>query len=436
MRYLLLHQNIDMRILLLGSGGREHAFALKISQSPKVESLLIAQGNGGTEALGTNINISPTDFEAVKNCVIQNSINCLVVGPETPLVNGIVDYFEADETLKNVTVIGPNKLAATLEGSKDFSKQFMQKYNIPTAAYKTFTKDELNEAKQYLKEQKLPIVLKADGLAAGKGVLICKSLNEAEKELEEMLNGKFGEAGAQVVIEEFLDGIEFSAFAISDGKNYQILPTAKDYKRIGEGDTGLNTGGMGSVSPAPFVDETLMQKTINQVIAPTFNGLAMENINYIGFLFIGLMVVNGEPYVIEYNCRMGDPETQSVFSLMENDFIDLFEAIKNKQLDKVEIIAKNASAATVVLASGGYPESYQKGKLINGLEDVIGSTIFHAGTKKDGDNLLTSGGRVMAITTVAPTLKHAVEQSMRNAQMVDFEGKYFRRDIGQDVLHL
>jgi len=421
-----------MNILLIGSGGREHALSWKIAQSPHCEKLFIALGNAGTSQHGENIKINPTDFEAIKKFVIENQIEMVVVGPEDPLVEGIHDYFLSDKYLKSIPVIGPKKDGAQLEGSKEFAKRFMQKNNIPTAAYQSFTIETLKEGLAYLDKQKTPIVLKADGLAAGKGVIISNDINEAKKEFTEMLAGaKFGKASTKVVIEEFLEGIELSVFVLSDGTNYKILPSAKDYKRIGDGDTGLNTGGMGAVSPVPFADEIFLNKVEVQIIKPTIKGLKEEGINYKGFIFIGLMNVNGNPLVIEYNVRMGDPETEVVIPRIESDIVDLFMGVANGTLNEKTLEIDQRTAVTVMLVSGGYPGDYKKGFLITGFDKVQNSLVFHAGTtfsegKKD---IITSGGRVIAITSFGKDIKEAAEQSYKNAALIDFSGKYYRKDI-------
>lgn len=424
----------NKRILLLGGGGREHAFALKLSRSPRCEQLFIAPGNAGTSDCGQNVALNPLDFPAVENFVLDQHINMVVVGPEEPLVRGIWDYFQGKESLKNIAVIGPSKAGAMLEGSKAWSKKFMQRHQIPTAAYREFTGETLEEGLLYLKNHALPIVLKADGLAAGKGVLICESHAEAAQEFREMLGGKFGSSGHRVVVEAFLSGIEFSVFVLTDGKNYRILPEAKDYKRIGEGDTGLNTGGMGAVSPVPFVDETMWQKVADRIIRPTVEGLRKEKIAYKGFIFIGLIKVNDEPYVIEYNCRMGDPETEVVLPRLKNDLITLLDNCARGTLGRVKIRTDRRTAATIVLVSGGYPGDYEKGKIITGLEKVKGSTVFHAGSTRNANGaLLTSGGRVIAITSFGKDIAAAVRKSKRNAKVIAYEGKNYRRDIGKDL---
>ena len=424
------------KILLLGSGGREHAIAYKIAQSKHCSQLFIAPGNAGTASCGTNVNLKNDDFQEIKNFVVENAITMVVVGPEAPLVAGIVDFFKNDEKLKNVAIIGPSKLGATLEGTKDFAKNFMQRHGIPTARYATFGKDTINEAFAFLETLKPPYVLKADGLAAGKGVLIISNLDEAKHELTEMLqNAKFGDASAKVVIEEFLSGIELSVFVLTDGKNYKILPSAKDYKRIGEGDTGLNTGGMGSISPVPFANETFMQKVENQIVVPTIEGLQQENIDYKGFIFVGLMNVNGNPYVIEYNVRMGDPETESVFPRIESDVVELFEHTFAGTLNETSLQINPQTAACVMMVAGGYPETYHKGDVISGVENVSESLVFHAGTKLNTENqLITNGGRVICVTSFADTLPEALAKSFRSVEKIQWNGKYFRKDIGQDLL--
>ena len=424
-----------MNILLLGSGGRESAFAWKLSQSPKCERLFIAPGNAGTGIYGQNVNISVNDFEAVKNLVHKNSITLVLVGPEEPLVNGIHDFFLADESLKNIPVIGPQKQAAQLEGSKDFSKNFMFKNSIPTAASKTFTLETLEEGRAYLATHGLPIVLKADGLAAGKGVLICTSWEEAQHEFTSMLrDAKFGAASAKVVVEQFLQGIELSVFVLTDGKNYKILPEAKDYKRISEGDIGLNTGGMGSVSPVPFADAAFMAKVKERIVIPTIEGLKRENIPYKGFIFIGLMNCGGEPYVIEYNCRMGDPETESVLPRIENDLVEILQAVAEERLDEINLKISDQVAATVMCVAAGYPGDYVKDKTITGIENVRGSFVFHAGTKLENEEIKTAGGRVLAITSLQNTLFEAVQQATLDAARIYWDGRVFRKDIGFDLL--
>lgn len=424
-----------MNILLLGSGGRESAFAWKIAQSNKCSKLFIAPGNAGTGQYGTNIDVKVNDFEGIKRVVLANSINMVLVGPEEPLVKGIHDFFLADEQLRNVPVIGPQREGAQLEGSKDFSKQFMVRHNIPAAASRTFTRDTMQEGFDYLPTIGLPIVLKADGLAAGKGVLICLSVQEAQQELIEMLTeAKFGEASSKVVVEQFLQGIELSVFVLSDGNNYKVLPSAKDYKRIGEGDTGLNTGGMGSVSPVPFASEEFLQKVEERVIIPTIEGLKQEGIPYKGFIFIGLMNCGGDPYMIEYNCRMGDPETESVMMRLESDLVDLLQGVAEGNLDERELKISDKVAATVVMVAGGYPGEYLKNKTITGIENVRGSQVFHAGTYMDGDDIKTSGGRVLAITSLQDNMFNALQQATADASRIYYDGMYFRKDIGFDLL--
>ncbi len=422
-----------MRILLLGSGGREHAFAWKLQQSPQCEALFIAPGNAGTELHGTNVNISPNDFPAVKKLVLEEAIDLVIVGPEEPLVRGIVDFFQADDALKTVLIVGPSGEAAMLEGSKAFAKEFMREFVIPTAAYKEFKAADLQDGLAYIESQTPPIVLKADGLAAGKGVVILEDIEAAKKEFQDMLAGKFGAASETVVIEQFLKGIEFSVFVVTDGKDYKVLPVAKDYKRIGEGDTGLNTGGMGSVSPVSFVDDAMMQKVENRIIKPTIKGIQERGMNYKGFVFLGLIVVNDDPYVIEYNCRMGDPETQSVFARFDSDLVELCKATAEGRLKEVEIKTDERAAASIILVSGGYPGSYEKGKAIAGLEKVQNSLVFHAGTKKADSEVVTNGGRVLAITAYGTHFKDALKIALADAEQVKFDGKYNRSDIGFDL---
>lgn len=423
-----------MNVLVLGSGGREHALSWKIAQSSLCEKIFIAPGNAGTAQIGKNVNISVTDFESLKTFVIDNEIDMLVVGPEDPLVKGIYDFFKNDEVLSEVCVIGPSQEAAQLEGSKEYSKQFMQRHNIPTAAYDSFTKDCLNYGYDFLETLNPPYVLKADGLAAGKGVLIIDDLEEAKRELKAMLaDAKFGAASSKVVIEEYLDGIELSVFVLTDGTNYKILPSAKDYKRIGEGDTGLNTGGMGAISPVPFADKFFIERVEDRIIKPTIKGLQEEEIEYKGFIFIGLMNVNGDPKVIEYNVRMGDPESEVVIPLIKSDLLNLFKGISNGTFGEQDFYVDEDVATTVMLVSGGYPNSYEKGKCINGIEEVENSILFHAGTRKEEDKLITNGGRVMAITSFGRTIEEALRKSFDNAEKVKFEGKYYRKDIGFDL---
>lgn len=423
-----------MNILLLGSGGRESTFAWKISQSEKCSKLIIAPGNGGTAAYGKNVNINPNDFDAVKNLALKEEIDLVVVGPEEPLVNGIHDFFTEDEALAHIPVIGPKKEGAILEGSKDFSKQFMARHGIPTASSRSFTKDTLAEGLHYLQSHPLPVVLKADGLAAGKGVLIINNTTEAQEELKLMLSGKFGDAGTTVVIEEFLSGIELSVFILTDGENYIILPEAKDYKRIGQGDTGLNTGGMGSVSPVPFASKAFLDEVEHSIILPTVNGLKKDKIDYTGFIFFGLIKVGEKPMVIEYNCRMGDPETESVIPRIENDLVDLFTAAAKKQLKNIKLSISDQKAATVMMVAGGYPGEYDKGKAISGLDNIRQSLVFHAGTALEGGVIKTNGGRVLAVTCLQDNMFDALQSATADASRIYFDGKYFREDIGFDLM--
>jgi len=424
-----------MTILLLGSGGREHAFAWKMIQSPLCDTLFVAPGNAGTASIATNVNMSPTDFDAIKAFVMANNVAMVVVGPEDPLVKGIYDFFKNDNQLNHIPVIGPSKIGAQLEGSKEFAKEFLVKHNIPTAAYDSFTAETVEQGCEFLGTLNPPYVLKADGLAAGKGVLIIQDLAEAKAELRNMLVGqKFGAASSKVVIEEFLDGIELSCFVLTDGKSYKILPTAKDYKRIGEGDTGLNTGGMGAVSPVPYVDAVLMEKIETRIVKPTIEGFQKDGIEYKGFVFIGLINVNNEPIVIEYNVRMGDPETEVVIPRLKTDLVELFLAVANEKLDQITLEIDERSATTVMLVSGGYPEEFEKGKVISGLENITDSIVFHAGTKLENNTVLTNGGRVLAITSYGDSFQEAIKKSYQNIDKLSFDKMNFRKDIGNDLL--
>jgi len=422
-----------MNILIVGSGGREHALGWKIKQSDKVENLFFAPGNAGTAALGTNLEAGVSDFQKLKTLVLENNIDLMLIGPEVPLVEGLHDFFAADPELASVKVVGPKKAGAALEGSKDFSKDFMLRHNIPTAKYLTVSSENIAEGVDFLKKMTAPYVLKADGLAAGKGVLIIDSIDEAESSLKEMLAGQFGAASSKVVIEEFLSGVEASVFAITDGKDYKILPEAKDYKRIGEGDTGLNTGGMGAISPVPFANAEWMAKVEEQIVKPTVTGLQKDGIEYNGFIFFGLINVNDNPYVIEYNVRMGDPETEAVMLRVKSDFVDLLEGAATGTLAEKSVEFDERTAVTVMLVSGGYPGDYEKGKVISGTEKISDSIVFHAGTKVSGDNVVTAGGRVIAVSSYGENIKDALATSFKNAQEINFEGKYFRKDLGFDL---
>nr|WP_298792866.1 phosphoribosylamine--glycine ligase [uncultured Allomuricauda sp.] len=423
-----------MNILILGSGGREHAITHKILQSPKVQKLFVAPGNAGTATIASNVEVGVNDFEGIKNVTLKENIDLVVVGPEDPLVNGIHDFFLNDSQLKNVSVIGPQKVAAELEGSKEFAKEFMMRHSIPTAAYQSFTSENLEEGYTFLETLSPPYVLKADGLAAGKGVLILKDLDEAKDELKAMLlDSKFGEASATVVIEEFLDGIELSCFVLTDGTNYKVLPTAKDYKRIGEGDTGLNTGGMGAISPVPFADSAFMHKIEQQIVKPTVEGLKKDNLPYVGFIFIGLIKVGEEPKVIEYNVRMGDPETEVVMPRLKSDLVEILDAMSKGTLDEINLEIDERTATTVMAVSGGYPEAYEKGKEIQGIGTIEDSLVFHAGTKENNGKVVTNGGRVIAVTSFGNNFKEALQKSYQNIEKLHFEGMYYRKDLGFDL---
>ena len=423
-----------MTILLLGSGGREHAFAWKMIQSPLCDTLFVAPGNAGTAVIANNININPTDFPAIKDFVLKEKVEMVVVGPEDPLVKGIYDFFLNDADLRNIPVIGPSIIGAQLEGSKEFAKEFLFRHNIPTAAYDSFTAETVEQGCQFLETLQPPYVLKADGLAAGKGVLIIQELAEAKEELRNMLvHQKFGSASAKVVIEEFLDGIELSCFVLTDGKSYKILPTAKDYKRIGEGDTGLNTGGMGAVSPVPYVDAVLMEKIETRIVKPTIDGFQKDGIPYKGFVFIGLINVKGEPIVIEYNVRMGDPETEVVIPRLKTDLVELFLAVANEKLDQIALEVDERSATTIMVVSGGYPEEFEKGKVITGIENITDSIVFHAGTKLENNQVLSNGGRVLTVTSYGDNFEEAIKKSYQNIAKLQFDKMYFRKDIGNDL---
>lgn len=423
-----------MKILLLGSGGREHALAWKMLQSKKCEALFVAPGNAGTRDIATNIDVNPNDFEAVKKTVLEKQIDIVIVGPEDPLVKGIVDFFKSDQEIKNIPVVGPSQKGAQLEGSKDFAKEFLIKHNIPTAAYQSFTKDTVEEGKKFLETLKAPYVLKADGLAAGKGVVILENLDDAKLELENMLvDAKFGDASSKVVIEEFLSGIELSCFVLTDGKSYKMLPTAKDYKRIGEGDTGLNTGGMGAVSPVPFATDEFMQKVEQRIVIPTVKGLQEDELDFKGFVFIGLIKVGDDPFVIEYNVRMGDPETEVVMPRIKSDVVELFVSLAKQELDQVELEIDSRTATTVMLVSGGYPEDYEKGKVITGFDKVDDSIVFHAGTTMKNNEVVTNGGRVLAVTSYGNSYEEALKKSYQNIDKLNFDKIYYRKDIGFDL---
>lgn len=427
-------ENYSMNILVLGSGGREHTFAWKIAQSDYCDKLFVAPGNSGTSEIATNLDIGVTDFMAIKNAVIDHKIDLVVVGPEDPLVQGVHDFFLKDDQLKLISVIGPQKAAAELEGSKEFAKEFMIRHNIPTAAYESFTKDNVEDGYKFLETLNPPYVLKADGLAAGKGVLILDDLDEAKLELKQMLvEAKFGDASTKVVIEEFLDGIELSCFVLTDGKDYKILPTAKDYKRIGEGDTGLNTGGMGAISPVPFATKDFLDKIEDKIVKPTVEGLAKDDLPYKGFIFIGLIKVGDEPKVIEYNVRMGDPETEVVLPRLKTDLVRLFKAISNQTLSDIQLEIDDRAATTVMLVSGGYPEAYEKGKEILGIENVKESLVFHAGAKEEDGKIVTSGGRVMAVTSYGNTYQEAIKKSYQSINNICFDKMNYRKDIGFDL---
>lgn len=423
-----------MNVLILGSGGREHAISWKVAQSSQLDKLFIAPGNAGTSQIGVNVDMQVDDFDAIGKFSIENKIDYVMVGPEGPLVDGIHDYFLADESLKSIAIIGPNKEAAQLEGSKDFSKKFMKRHGIPTAKYETFTKETLNEGYAFLEKMKAPYVLKADGLAAGKGVLIPETLAEAKSDLKDMLaDAKFGDASSRVVIEEFLTGIELSMFVITDGVSYKILPEAKDYKRIGEADTGLNTGGMGAVSPVPFATQLFKDKIENQIIIPTIKGLKKDGIEYKGFIFFGIIKVGNEPYVIEYNCRMGDPETEVVMPRLRSDILDLFEGVASQTLSERDVVFYDKAAAAVMMVAGGYPGAYEKEKEINGVNSIVDSIVFHAGTRKDGAKTITAGGRVICVTSYGKDFEKALEKSYENVQKINFQDAYYRKDIGFDL---